>query len=141
MNDHTSHHDFLVDLISVAVCHARLAQAVVSDTVIPLLPPQRRGIAEEINRSLNGENFISEAFLRDVCALISFLAREVEKGTHCDWVTDEHDVHGGHHVRRFDDGAFALSSACDDMVDLHDAVADVLDFQKAGRIAEALIDT
>jgi hypothetical protein len=141
MNDHTSHHDFLVDLISVAVCHARLAQAVVSDTVIPLLPPQRRGIAEEINRSLNGENFISEAFLRDVCALISFLAREVEKGTHCDWVADEHDVHGGHHVRRFDDGAFALSSACDDMVDLHDAVADVLDFQKAGRIAETLIDT
>ncbi|MEH6506200.1 MAG: hypothetical protein V7786_07975 [Sulfitobacter litoralis] len=141
MTHHTSHYEFLVDLISVAMCHARLAQAVVSDTVIPLLPPQRRGIAEEVRRSLNGEKFISEAFLRDVCALISFLAREVEKGTQCDWVADEHDVHGGQHVRRFDDGAFALSNACDDLVSLHDAIADVLDFKKAGRIAEALIDT
>tara|TARA_R110002124_G_scaffold128425_1_gene289320 strand:- start:2685 stop:3110 length:426 start_codon:yes stop_codon:yes gene_type:complete len=141
MTHHNSHHDFLVDLIAVAVSHARFAQEIVSSTVVPLLPPQRRGIAEDIQRRLSGESFISEGFMRDVCALISFLASEVEKGTQCDWVADEHDVHGGHHVRRKDDRAFALSNACDDLVDLHDAIADVLDFKKAGRIAEVLVVT
>lgn len=136
----TSHHEFFVDLIADAVGYARLAHETVSNTVIPLLPPQRRGIAEDIQRRLNGDHFISEAFLRDVSALVGFLAREVEKGTQCDWVADEHDVHGGHHVRHIDDRAFALSNASADLVDLRNAIADVLDFKKAERLAEALID-
>lgn len=140
MTHHTSHQEYLVDLIAGAVGYARLAQEMVFDVVIPLLPPQRRGIAEDIQRRLGGDHFIGEPFLRDLTALMNFLEREVAQGIHLDWIADEHNVHGGHHVRHLDDRAFALSNASIHLFDLRQAIEAVLDFTKAARLAEALIE-
>tara|TARA_Y100001951_G_C11271549_1_gene259101 strand:+ start:93 stop:515 length:423 start_codon:yes stop_codon:yes gene_type:complete len=139
MNDHSSHQDYLVDLIADAVGYARIAQEVVSGVVIPLLSPQRRGIAEDIQRKLNGDHFINEGFVRDLTSVVDFLEREIKTGTDRHWVVDEHNVQGGHHITQLDDRAFALSTAVAHLADLRNAIADALDFAKAGRMVEDLI--
>jgi hypothetical protein len=138
MTVHTSHQKSLVNLIAEAVGYARLSHELVFHTVIPLLPPQRRGIAEDVQWQLNSDYFINAAFLRDLTSLMNFLEREIAKGTQLNWVADEHNVHGGHHVRHLDDRAFALSNAAVHLIDLRHSIEDVLDFATAGRLAEAL---
>ncbi|MGR3474469.1 MAG: hypothetical protein ACU0CJ_09135 [Sulfitobacter sp.] len=139
MNDH-SHQGYLVDLIADAVGYARICQEVVFEIVIPLLAPQRRGIAEDVQRQLRGNNYISEAFVRDLTSMLDFLQREIAAGTEHYWAPDEHNVHGGHHITQLDDRAFALSTATAQLSDLRDAIAITLDITKAGRIADDLID-
>jgi hypothetical protein len=140
MNDHSSHQDYLIDLIADAIGYARIAQEVVSGVVIPLLSPQRRGIAEDILRRLNGDHFINGGFLRDLTSMIDSLEGEVVNGTDQHWIADEHDVHGGHHISQLDDRALALSTAAVHLADLRNAIADALDFAKAGRMVDDLID-
>ncbi|WP_281968661.1 hypothetical protein [Roseovarius nanhaiticus] len=139
MTRHPTSEEMPISMVAYAIRKARLANEMVISVVVPLLPPLRRGIAEDIGRRLDGNHFISEAFLRDLTALIDFLAREIAHGTQCAWVADEHDVSGGHDVMHRDDRALALSKASIDLVYLHNAIADVLDFEKAERIAGAVI--
>ncbi|MGJ8543799.1 MAG: hypothetical protein ACSHWZ_00035 [Sulfitobacter sp.] len=130
----------MISLIADAVGYARLSQETVFEIVIPLLPPQRRGLAEDIQRMLAGDHFISEAFLRDLAALVDFLGREIANGTQHGWIADEHDVNGGRPVKQFSDHALALIGASDHLIDLHRAISDVLNYAKAGRLAETLFE-
>ncbi len=138
MTSHQLQQAAMISLIADAVGYARLSQKTVFDIVIPLLPPQRRGLAEDIQRKLAGDHFISEPFLRDLAALVDFLGREIANGTQQGWIADEHDVNGGRHVRQFSDHAFALIGASDQLIDLHRAISDVLNHAKAERLAETL---
>ena len=139
MTVHPSHHEMLVDLTAEAVAQARLAQNQLCDVVVPMLPPQRRGLAEQIKRGLRGDGLLTESFLHDLAALVDFLERDAARGIQTGWVADEHDVHGGHHVRHYDTRAHALSCAADHLDLLHEAISDVLDFARAGRLVEGLM--
>jgi hypothetical protein len=140
MNDHNPNYSLLVDLIADAIRCARIAKEVVFNVVVPQLPPQRRGIAKGIQKRLEGDQYISEIFVRELTSLMDLLRREIATGSDQCWMSDEHDVNGGHHVTHLDDRAFALSNAAAHLADLRNAIHDALDFAKAGRLADELVD-
>jgi hypothetical protein len=140
MTSHALHQAAMIGLIADAVGYARLSRETVFDIVIPLLPPQRRGLAEEVQRRLAGDHFISEPFLRELAALVDFLEREIANGTQHGWIADEHDVNGGHSIKRVSDHALALLGASDHLIDLQRAISEVLNYAKAGRLAETLFE-
>lgn len=139
MTIQASHHDLLLELTADAVAQARLANHQLFEIVVPMLPPQRRALAEHVNRGLSGSDLLTEPFLRDLLILVEFLDREINAGTETVWVVDEHNVHGGHHIRQRDERATALSCAADRLLDVYESVSEVLDFARSGRLVDELI--
>lgn len=139
MTIQASHQDLLLELTADAVAQSRLASHQLFETVVPRLPPQRRALAEHVRRGLSGSDLLSEPFLRDLLILVEFLEREINTGTETEWVVDEHNVHGGHHIRHRDERATALSYAADRLLDVYESVSEVLDFARSGRLVEDLL--
>ncbi len=139
MTIQSSYQDLLLELTTDAVAQARLANHQLFEIVVPMLPPQRRALAEHVKRGLSGSDLLTEPFLRDLMILVEFLEREIHTGTETVWVVDEHNVHGGYHIRHRDERATALSCAADQLLDVYESVSEVLDFARSGRLVEDLL--
>lgn len=137
---HYSHQDELIDLIATALRRARLVHRQISDVILPVLPPERRTFAEQLMRRIGMNEIFQDAFLADILAFRALLERQATAGTHSAWVADEHDVHGGYQVQQRDPCASSLKCAAGDLIDLRDALEVAMDYAKAVRLAEELLD-
>ncbi len=133
------HRELLIDLATAALAQARITHELLSNAVIPSLPPQRRLFAEEIMHRLTRDNLFDEAFIRDLAALVATLEREISDGSEAAWIADECNTAGGHHIRHLDHRAQALDCAADALSTLRDMIGDVLDTDKAARLIDDLL--
>lgn len=125
--------------VEQALGQARTIRAMVYDTVIPHLPPLRRGAAEHIIRLIDRRRIFNEATLHDLDALITLVEREAEVGTHYGWQADDDHVRGGWPTVHRDERASALSSSASELGRFHRAIAAVLDAAEAERAANRLL--
>jgi hypothetical protein len=139
MIDDLSHREFVLALTADAVIQARIVRDQLFDIVIPALAPHRRALAVIVKRGLTANTFLSEEFLDELDALIEFLRIEIEKGIETIWIPDEHNVHGGHEQRIFDEHARPLAVAVGHLIDLYEIIAEVIDSVEAERLIEDLI--
>lgn len=134
-----SHRDFLLAMTADAVMQARIVRDQLHDVIIPSLPPQRRALAEAVKRHLEKVALLTEPFLHDLEILIDFMKTEIEKGVQTTWISDEHNVHGGHHHRHFDTRTHSLAVAVGHLTGLYEAATIVIDFAEADRLIDDLL--
>lgn len=139
MTAELSHRGFLLAPTADAVVQACIVREQLHDVTIPSLTPQRRVLEEAVRRYLSKDSLLAEPFLHDLHILIDFMRTEVEKGVQTTWSADEHDVHGGHHQRRFDKRTHSLAVAIAHLIELSEVAAEVIDFAEAGRLIDKLL--
>ncbi|EAR51818.1 hypothetical protein OG2516_15994 [Oceanicola granulosus HTCC2516] len=130
----------LAAAVEQALDQARAIRAMLYDTVIPHLPPLRRGAAEHIIRCIDRGSIFLEKMLHDLDALIALVEREAEAGTRHGWQADDNHVRGGWPTLHRDERASALSWSASELSRFHGAIAAVLDAAKAERATTRLLE-
>jgi hypothetical protein len=139
MSAELSHREFLLALTADAVMQARIVRDQLHEVIIPSLPLHRCVLAEAVKRHLHADALLTEPLLRDLEILIDFMRVEIEKGIQTTWIADEHKVHGRHHERHFDTRAHSLAVAAGNPIGLYEAATEVIDYAKAERLIDDLI--
>jgi hypothetical protein len=132
--------DTVTLLVAEALEQSYVSANVIEQSIIPHLPPQRRGFATDMLRRMDGMSMFEDRFLRDLEALIAILDDHVEAGTEVYWHHDEHHIDGGYAVIQRSDAAESLRQGSRVMATLRDKVLAAMSGARAVREAARLLD-